>query len=115
MAEPNMKSPARRAVAIREQTLGPDHPEVAASVAALAALVDGQGRLNEAEALFCDSYGVDLIIPSATSAVREARNGPQFVERVKQEVGLTLRVLDGEREAFTVGGIDSCYRQMATV
>lgn len=49
---------------------------------------------------FCDSAGVDLIIPTATSAVREAANGPQFVERVRHELGLTLRILDGEREAY---------------
>ncbi len=57
---------------------------------------------------FCDSYGVDLIIPSATSAVREARNGARFVERVKQELGFTLRVLDGEREAYyaTLGALN---------
>ncbi len=57
---------------------------------------------------FCDSYGVDLIIPSATSAVREARNGAFFIERVKQELGFTLRVLDGEREAYyaTLGALN---------
>jgi exopolyphosphatase/guanosine-5'-triphosphate,3'-diphosphate pyrophosphatase len=57
---------------------------------------------------FCDSYGVDQIIPSATSAVREARNGAYFVERVKRELGLTLRVLDGDREAYygTLGALN---------
>lgn len=57
---------------------------------------------------FCDSYGVDEIIPSATSAVREARNGAHFVLRVKQEVGLSLQVLDGQREAYyaTLGALN---------
>ncbi len=57
---------------------------------------------------FCDSYGIDLIIPSATSAVREARNGARFVERVEQELGFTLRVLDGESEAYygTLGALN---------
>jgi exopolyphosphatase/guanosine-5'-triphosphate,3'-diphosphate pyrophosphatase len=57
---------------------------------------------------FCDSYGVDQIIASATSAVREARNGPEFVQRVKREVGLSLRVLDGDREAYyaTLGALN---------
>jgi len=32
--------------------LGPDHPHVAADVAALAALIDGQERFEEAEALY---------------------------------------------------------------
>ena len=49
---------------------------------------------------FCDSSKVDLIIPTATSAVREAQNGPRFVEQVERDIGLSLRVLDGEREAY---------------
>lgn len=49
---------------------------------------------------YCDSSRVDHIIPTATSAVREARNGPDFIRRVEQELGLALRVLDGEREAY---------------
>ena len=49
---------------------------------------------------FCDSTEVDLILPTATSAVRDAANGPAFVEMVRREVGLSLRVLDGESEAY---------------
>ncbi len=57
---------------------------------------------------FCDSYGVDQIIAAATSAVREARNGAYFVERVKRELGLSLRVLEGDREAYyaTLGALN---------
>lgn len=49
---------------------------------------------------FCDSLQVDTIIPTATAAVREAANGAMFVERVRREIGLSLRVLDGEQEAY---------------
>jgi len=35
----------------------------------------------------------------ATSAVREARNGQEFVAEVWREAGLALRVIDGEEEA----------------
>lgn len=49
---------------------------------------------------FCDSLGVDHIIATATSAVREAANGAQFLERVEREVGLSLRILEGDEEAF---------------
>jgi exopolyphosphatase/guanosine-5'-triphosphate,3'-diphosphate pyrophosphatase len=49
---------------------------------------------------FCDSRGVDEIIATATSAVRDAPNGPTFLASVEQEIGLTVRVLPGEREAF---------------
>ncbi len=48
---------------------------------------------------FCDSLRVDHIIATATSAVREAKNGAQFLERVEHETGLQLRILDGDEEA----------------
>jgi len=48
---------------------------------------------------FCGAVGVDMVIPTATSAVRDATNGSEFVQRVEQEVGWKLRVLSGEREA----------------
>src|SRR5439155_25419661 len=43
------EAPARRSVELRERALGADHPAVAADVAALAAIVDGLGRHDEAE------------------------------------------------------------------
>jgi len=49
---------------------------------------------------FCDSAGADVILPTATSAVRDAPNGAAFVDRVRDELGLELRILDGEREAY---------------
>ncbi|MFN8465583.1 MAG: Ppx/GppA phosphatase family protein [Caldilineaceae bacterium] len=57
---------------------------------------------------FCDGVGANPIIATATSAVRDASNGAQFVERVQSELGLELRVLDGEREAYygTIGALN---------
>ena len=49
---------------------------------------------------FCDSLKVDHIIATATSAVREAANSAQFLERVEREIGLKLRILEGDEEAF---------------
>jgi tetratricopeptide (TPR) repeat protein len=49
---------ARRAVAIRERLLGPDHPEVAKDLAALAALLDGQGKRQEAAASLIRALGI---------------------------------------------------------
>ena len=49
---------------------------------------------------FCDNYPVDLIIATATSAVRDARNGQELLDKVARELGLVLQVLDGEQEAF---------------
>ena len=42
----------KRSLAIREKTLGPDHPDVAQSLNNLALLYQAQGRLAEAEPLF---------------------------------------------------------------
>lgn len=57
---------------------------------------------------FCDVTGVDELIPTATSAVRDAPNGPFFVERVRRELDLTLQILDGDREAYyaTLGALN---------
>jgi tetratricopeptide (TPR) repeat protein len=49
---------ARRAVAIRERLLGPDHPDVAADLAALAPILDAQGKRNEAAALMLRSLAI---------------------------------------------------------
>lgn len=43
--------------------------------------------------------GVSRIAAVATSAVREATNGEEFVRRVKEQVGLDLRIIDAETEA----------------
>ncbi len=42
---------------------------------------------------------VSDIDAAATAAVREAANREQFLTRVKQETGLTVRILDGDEEA----------------
>ena len=49
---------------------------------------------------FCDSTQADTVLATATSAVREADNGPEFIERVRAEIGLCLRILSGRDEAF---------------
>lgn len=45
------------------------------------------------------SHGVDEILAIATSAVREAPNGPQVLEVLQDRIGAPLRVLSGEDEA----------------
>lgn len=44
---------------------------------------------------------LDDLIPLATSAIREAKNGKQLLRRIKDETGIDLRVMSGEREAET--------------
>jgi len=43
--------------------------------------------------------GLSEIIAFATSAVRDARDGKQFCDRVKKETGLEIQVISGEDEA----------------
>ena len=44
-------------------------------------------------------YQVTALRTIATCAVRESRNGPEFCRRVREEVGLEVEVISGEREA----------------
>jgi len=44
-------------------------------------------------------HSVDAVLAVATSAVREARNGGIFIERVKKETGIDVRVISGKEEA----------------
>jgi len=46
-----------------------------------------------------EALGVKDVFPVATAAVREARDGPAFAARVKEDTGLVLRVLSGADEA----------------
>ena len=50
-------------------------------------------------AMLARQLEVDRVVAVATSAVRDAGNGQQFVELVRRETGLELRLLDGEEEA----------------
>jgi len=44
-------------------------------------------------------YSVDKVVCIATAAIRSASNGQEFVKRVKDEVGLNINVIDGQKEA----------------
>jgi exopolyphosphatase/guanosine-5'-triphosphate,3'-diphosphate pyrophosphatase len=51
-------------------------------------------------------YGVDHPRAVATSAVRDAINGSDFIAAVQQRTGITLRIIDGQREgALTLAGV----------
>jgi exopolyphosphatase/guanosine-5'-triphosphate,3'-diphosphate pyrophosphatase len=43
--------------------------------------------------------GVDAILPVATSAIREAVNGAEFIRRARVELGLVVEVISGDEEA----------------
>jgi exopolyphosphatase/guanosine-5'-triphosphate,3'-diphosphate pyrophosphatase len=46
-----------------------------------------------------ESHGVEDIVTTATSAVREADNGGEFIRQAKEQVGLNVRVISGTEEA----------------
>jgi len=65
-------------------------------------------------------HEVRLVRASATSAVRDAVNGPFFVEKVLKETGIKLVVIDGELEGKltlkgVISGIDSVHDSMVVV
>ena len=57
--------------------------------------VEAIGRMVQA----ANGRGVTKIAVVATSAVRDAENGGELVERVKKTIGIPLEVIDGESEA----------------
>ena len=46
-----------------------------------------------------DSHGVDEIIAVATSATREAENGPEFLKAIVEKTGIRANVISGTEEA----------------
>ena len=56
-------------------------------------------KLMQAFKLLIDLYEVDDYLACATSAMREAENGPELVAQVKQELGLDIQIIDGDTEA----------------
>jgi len=71
---------------------------------------EGTGELTEEAISRCigslkrcmkvaDRFNADDVVAVATSAVREAANGQDFIDRVKQEVGLSINLISGTEEA----------------
>lgn len=87
-----------------------DELERKTTVTRLGAGVDADGRLAQ-EAMdrvyatlekyreLIDRHGADASIAVLTSAVRDAANGPEFADSVKQRFGLEPHVLSGDEEA----------------
>jgi exopolyphosphatase/guanosine-5'-triphosphate,3'-diphosphate pyrophosphatase len=78
----------------------------------------GEGRINEniiipaaferglaaleAFSATMKSYEVDVVKATATSAVRSASNGKEFVEAALERSGIAIQVIDGETEASLI-------------
>lgn len=50
-------------------------------------------------AMLIDGLGLKDVFAVATAAVRDARDGEKFAERVRKETGIALRVIEGAEEA----------------
>ncbi|MBE7955557.1 Ppx/GppA family phosphatase [Microbacterium oxydans] len=72
--------------------LTPDGSIAEEGVVALEAAVAQARRVAESER-------VDALLATATSAVRDARNGADVIARIEAALGQSLQVLDGETEA----------------
>jgi exopolyphosphatase/guanosine-5'-triphosphate,3'-diphosphate pyrophosphatase len=49
--------------------------------------------------LLMDVYGVTAYLACATSAMRESENGPEIIQQVKEQAGVDLEIIGGQREA----------------
>ncbi len=80
-----------------------DQPRLASGMAeskrldefAMARAIQALSRMREV----AERRGVRRLAAVATSAVREAENGKAFVDRVRREVGIPLKIIDTETEA----------------
>jgi tetratricopeptide (TPR) repeat protein len=78
---------ARRGLALREQTFGPNYPDVASDLAALAPLLDAQGKRQEAASMMIRALGI-----------QERTYGPNACELAPDLNNLAaLRYAEGQR------------------
>lgn len=47
-------------------------------------------------------FDITALRACATSAMRDAKNGKEVIERVKKETGITIEIIDGKTEAATI-------------
>jgi exopolyphosphatase/guanosine-5'-triphosphate,3'-diphosphate pyrophosphatase len=56
--------------------------------------------------LIMDVNGVEKYMACATSAIREANNGYEIVERIYRDSGVKIEVIDGKKEAAIIASTD---------
>lgn len=67
-----------------------------------AAFDRGLAALKKIKVL-CDSYEVEKILAFATSAIREAENGGEFIQASIDQVGIKIKAIPGTMEAELIG------------
>ena len=66
------------------------------------AAMDRALRIIHRFAYLADAMDVSLIDAVATAAIREAVNGEAFIDQIKRETGISVRILTGQEEARLV-------------
>jgi exopolyphosphatase/guanosine-5'-triphosphate,3'-diphosphate pyrophosphatase len=66
-------------------------------------------KLMRAYKLLLELYEVDDYMFCATSAMRESENGNELVDQVFDELGVTIHVIDGNREAELINRAIASY------
>ena len=56
--------------------------------------------------LLMEVFEVEDYLAVATSAMREAKNGKEVIERIKKETGIEIEIIDGAREAEFIAQTD---------
>ncbi len=62
-------------------------------------------KLLMAYRLLMELHEVDAYMICGTSAMREAENGSNIVERIKNELGMEIHLIDGEKEAELINNV----------
>lgn len=66
-------------------------------------------KLMKAFKLLVELYEVTDYMFCATSAMRESENGPDLAEEVRNELGITINIIDGNREAELINRAISSF------
>jgi exopolyphosphatase/guanosine-5'-triphosphate,3'-diphosphate pyrophosphatase len=56
--------------------------------------------------LLMKSHGIEKYKACATSAMREAKNGVEVVEKIKEKTGVEIEIIDGNHEAAIIAATD---------
>jgi len=62
-------------------------------------------KLMQVYQLLMELHEVDHYMACATSAMRESSNGPEVVERIQQETGILIHIIDGQKEAQLINNV----------
>lgn len=71
-------------------------------------------KLMKAFRLLIELYEVEDYMFCATSAMRESENGSDLVKEVAEEIGITINVIDGNREAEFINRAINSYLSTKT-